>query len=112
MSHAIARFSHGGSRLEPDDVRFRNIAGVMAIAAAPLAFASLIVGFIALDYNMEAFSDPRSMIGVTTHANLLRWSVLLNMFGYYLLWLPAVLYGCPAYRVGHVARSPCGRCCP
>ncbi len=75
-----------------DDRTFRTVTGCAAILSAPLAFASLLVGLIALDFNMEAFGEPRTLIHVVTRADLLRSSVLLNLFGFYILWLPSVLW--------------------
>lgn len=74
------------------DRTFQTVTGVTAILSAPLALASLLVGMIALHFNMEAFGEPRSLIHVVTRPGLLRASVLLNLFGYYLLWLPGVLW--------------------
>ena len=42
------KFAYGGGRLSSDDLLFRKVAGVTALASSPLAFASLIVGFVAL----------------------------------------------------------------
>ncbi|WP_089721773.1 hypothetical protein [Candidatus Entotheonella palauensis] len=75
-----------------DPRTFQIVTGAAAILSAPLAFASLLVGLIALDFNMEAFGEPRTIIHVVTRANLLRLSVLLNLFGYYVLWLPSILW--------------------
>ncbi len=75
-----------------DDRAFQTITGVAAILSAPLAFASLLVGLIALDFNMDAFGEPRVIIHVVTRGDLLRSSVLLNLFGYYVLWLPSILW--------------------
>ncbi len=75
-----------------NDRTFHTIAGVAAILSAPLAFASLLAGLIALDFNLEAFGEPSTIIHVVTRPSLLRSSVLLNLFGYYVLWLPSVLW--------------------
>ncbi|MEW5989163.1 MAG: hypothetical protein AB1791_21260, partial [Chloroflexota bacterium] len=75
-----------------DENTFRRVAAVTAVLAAPPAIGSLVVGLAALGNDFDAFSDPSLLLAATTSAGLLRWSVLLNMFGYYLLLTPAALY--------------------
>jgi hypothetical protein len=69
----------------------QTIAGVVTIVSGVLALACMITGLVALDYNFDAFSDPLlilSMHGVNVSAA--RWSMILDMFGYYLFLLPVI----------------------
>lgn len=67
------------------------VAGVITIMAGVFALACMITGLVALDYNFDAFSDPLlilTMQGVNVDAA--RWSMVLDMFGYYLFLLPVI----------------------
>jgi hypothetical protein len=65
--------------------------GAITLLSGLLAFASMVAVFIAVNYNADALSDPLLVLstkGVNTTAA--RWSMILDMFGYYLLLLPVV----------------------
>ena len=71
------------------DASFQRLAAVTSILAALLACGS--IGFLAvvLSVNVDPFSHPSSILGIGAHgANLFRWGMILDMFGYYLLLAP------------------------
>jgi hypothetical protein len=68
---------------------FQRLAAVAAIISAPLAFGSLVLSLAPVDFDFEVFSDLTSFISVgASGANQLRWSMMLDMLGYYLLLAP------------------------
>lgn len=68
---------------------FRRLAAISAIISAPLAIGSLVLGLVPVDFNFEAFSDMSLFIQIgACGANLLRWGMILDVFGYYLLLMP------------------------
>src|SRR2546421_4807879 len=75
-----------------NDTSFQRLAAVTSILAALLAFGS--IGFLAvvLNINVDPFSHPGSILGIGANgANLFRWGMILDMFGYYLLLAPLAL---------------------
>lgn len=72
---------------------FRKLAAATAVLSAPVAYGAEVLGFTAIDFDPTAFSDPGTLIALGTEgATLFWWSWRLNMFGYYLLLAPAVLF--------------------
>ena len=72
---------------------FQRLAAVTAIISAPLAFATLVLGSVAVDFNYEAFSDPELVLSVgSSGASLLGWGMVADIFGYYLLLAPLALF--------------------
>jgi hypothetical protein len=67
---------------------------VTAILSAPLAWVSLIVGLASVHYDLDVLSpDGHSLIAAGTEAaRLIRLSLLLNMFGNYLLLTPLTFF--------------------
>jgi hypothetical protein len=75
-----------------DHLSFQRFAAWAAMFSAPLAYASVIVLLIAVDYNFDAFSDLRILLVTgAVGSGFLRWSMWLDMFGYYLLITPLTL---------------------
>lgn len=69
----------------------QTIAGVVTIVSGVLALASVITGMIALNYDFDAFADPMLMLTMhNVHVGIARWSMILDMFGYYLFLLPLI----------------------
>ena len=76
-----------------DAVSFQRMAGVTAVLASALAVASLFVGLAGVDYNFDAFSGAEAILSAgAAAANYIRWSLILNLFGNYLLLTPAALF--------------------
>jgi len=72
---------------------FQRFASVTAILSAPLAFASTVLLFAAVNYNLETFDGALllSQAG-TAGARFAYWSMVLDMLGYYLLIAPLMLF--------------------
>lgn len=69
---------------------FQKLAGVAAILSAPLGIASLVLVLAPLNFNFEAFEDTALFLSAgASGANTLRWSMILDIFGFYLLLGPA-----------------------
>ncbi|HEV2365388.1 MAG TPA: hypothetical protein VGS12_14455 [Caulobacteraceae bacterium] len=86
--------SEAGDRSEaswPSDSGFRNAAAVCAISF-PLAIGSALTGLAAVNFNVAAVSDPTLLLRAGHRAaGLWRASLLLDLFGYYLLIVPLTL---------------------
>jgi hypothetical protein len=75
-----------------NDASFQRLAAVTSILAALLAFGSIGFQAVVLGVNTDPFSNPTSMLGIGVNgANLFRWGMILDMFGYYLLLAPLAL---------------------
>ena len=62
------------------------ISGVIALLCS-------LLGAVAVDFNLDAFSDPKLILTMQgVHVALIRWSMVADLFGYYLLLLPAIFY--------------------
>jgi len=69
----------------------QNKIGVVTVLSGVIALACLIATLIAVDFNSDVLSDPLlilSSAGINVTAA--RWSMILDMFGYYLLLLPVI----------------------
>ncbi len=72
---------------------FQRLAAVTAILSAPLAYANMITGMMAVNYNFEIFNNMRLALETGARgASLFRWSLIVDMFGYYLLIVPLTLF--------------------
>lgn len=72
---------------------FRRFASIAAIISLPISLACLLFSLIAIDFNMDAFSDYSLLLAQGEQsASPWRWAMLLDLFGYYLLIVPVVLY--------------------
>lgn len=69
---------------------FQKLAGIAAILSAPLAIASMVLVLAPVNYNFEAFENTTLFLSAgASGASTLRWSMVLDVFGYYLLLAPA-----------------------
>ena len=76
-----------------NDASFQRLAAVTSILATLLAFGSIGSQAVVLGVNTDPFSNPASILGSgASGANLLRWGMILDMFGYYLLLAPLALF--------------------
>lgn len=76
-----------------NDRSFRRFAAVAAMVSIVPAFASLLVALPAVDWDMNAMSDMMLFLKSGERgAALGRWAMVLDMFGYYLLIAPAVIF--------------------
>ncbi len=71
----------------------KKAVGITAIASGVLALACLVLSVIAASFNFDAISNPVLMLSMPgASVGLLRWSMIADLFGYYLLLLPAIFY--------------------
>lgn len=74
-------------------LRDKKIIGLLAILSGILCLGCMVVGLVATQYDMEAFSNPAKLLDMSSvNVGQIRWFMLLDMFGYYLLLLPVVFY--------------------
>lgn len=67
--------------------------GLITLLSGPLALLCLVLSGIALAEHPEAFSNPVQVLTIpNVNASLLRWSMLADMIGYYLLLLPTIFW--------------------
>lgn len=67
--------------------------GILTILSGVIALGSMLFGLWATEFNFETFSNPVELLDLTGNTpTLIRWFMLLDMFGYYLLLLPVVWY--------------------
>jgi hypothetical protein len=72
---------------------FQRFAALAAIISFPLALGSIVLSGMAMDFNMEASTNPALLLSVGADgANLWRWGMILDMFSYYLPFLPIALF--------------------
>jgi hypothetical protein len=75
-----------------DQRSFQRWAGILAIASAGLALASIVVPLPAVSWDVNAFSDPvRVLRAGNQGAVAMRWGMILDLLGYYLGIVPLVL---------------------
>jgi hypothetical protein len=76
-----------------DQTLFKRIAAVSAMLAAPVQLVFMIIVFLAIDFNTEIMADQSLMIILGNQAaEMFRWGEILDIFGFYLLLIPVVLY--------------------
>ena len=76
-----------------DHQSFQRFAALAAIISFPLTLGSIVLSGMALDFNMEASTNPALLLSVGADgASLSRWGMLLDMLGYYLPLLPVALF--------------------
>jgi hypothetical protein len=82
---------------------FRRFAGIAALVSIVPAFASLLVALPAVDWNFDTLADMMLFLKSGERgAALGRWAMVFDLFGYYLMIAPAVIYVGRGLR----ARSP------
>jgi hypothetical protein len=76
-----------------DHQSFQRFAALAAIISFPLTLGSIVLSGMALDFNMEASTNPALLLSVGADgASLSRWGMILDMLGYYLPLLPVALF--------------------
>lgn len=69
----------------------RNLAGWVTLLSGIIAFISYTMVAAAVNFNFEFFSDATLIFSAEgVSSSLLRWSMITDFFGYYLLLLPAL----------------------
>ena len=65
----------------------------VSIVAGIFALVSIFFTVVGANYDAAVFSNPRLLLGMTTaNVQFLKWSMIFDMFGFYLLLLPALFY--------------------
>jgi hypothetical protein len=76
-----------------DDRSFTRMAAITAIASLPLAVGNLLAMLAAVHFNLNGMTDPLVLLhGGTAAAPWWRWSMILDIFGYYLPIVPLILF--------------------
>lgn len=79
--------------MKPYTQKHQQLIGAVTILSGILALGSMIVGLVATNFNFETFSNPVELLDMESATpGLMKWFMLLDMFGYYLLLLPIVFY--------------------
>ncbi|HSB93458.1 MAG TPA: hypothetical protein VLC28_10085 [Flavitalea sp.] len=69
----------------------KTIIGLLTILSGILALACMVVGLIATQFDAEAFANPVSILNMKDISpDQIRWFMLLDMMGYYLLLIPVL----------------------
>lgn len=72
---------------------YRNTVGWITILSGILAFTSYLLVAGSVNFNFDFFSEPVLIFSLPdVHIGMLRWSMITDIFGYYLLLLPALFY--------------------
>lgn len=74
--------------------KFKRVAAISTIIAGLLILASIVVLSMAVDFNIEFLDNPAGLIKAGLNASavgLFRWGSILELFGYFLLLIPAAL---------------------
>ena len=76
-----------------DHQSFQRFAAVSAILSFLMGEASNVLQGIALNFSSEVFTNPAIMLSIGANGvSVMRWGLILDMFGYYLLLLPVALF--------------------
>ena len=77
-----------------DDAAFRRVTGMTAVLSALLAVASTGLLGAAVNFSPQAFLNPAAGLSLVAPGadHLLRWGLLCDILGYYLLQAPLALY--------------------
>lgn len=76
-----------------DTDRFRKLAAGSAILAVPLAYVTVALIMLATGFDPSVFEDPGALVAIGVEgAALFRLSQVVDMFGFYLLWIPPMVY--------------------
>lgn len=81
---------------------YRFTVGAITILSGALALICLVVGAVAVEFNFDVFSNPVQALEYSKNHNLMKWFMLLDLFGYYLLLLPVIFFLHQQYKY----RSP------
>jgi hypothetical protein len=86
-----------------DDRSFSRMAAMAAIASLPLAVGNLLAMLATVHFNLNGMSNPLVLLHAGSAAPpLWRWSMILDIFGYYLPIVPLILL----LRSSHRHQSP------
>lgn len=70
-----------------------KITGIITVLSGILALICLLLAAAGVNYHMEVFSEPSLILTIPgVNAQASKWSMIADMFGYYLLLLPVIYY--------------------
>lgn len=73
--------------------RFPRLVGICALVSTPLALGSLLLELMALNFDFAGLENPAGALGAgADRAVLVRSSLILDLFGYYLLLAPTAVF--------------------
>ena len=76
-----------------DSIKFQRFAAITALVAIPLAIGQAVTSLMAVNYDRGLWSHPNAIIAIgAAQAQILRWSMILDVFGDYLLLIPLMLF--------------------
>lgn len=76
-----------------DHQSFQRFAALAAIISFPLALGSIVLSGIPVNFSPDVATNPALRLSVGADgASLLRWGMILDMFSYYLPFLPLALF--------------------
>lgn len=73
---------------------YHRLTAVITWLGVIIGFICLYLGFKAVDFDAEAMTDPLNQLRRASmeKADIIEWSMLADIFGFYLLMIPAVIY--------------------
>lgn len=67
--------------------------GILTAASGAIALLSYFLIAASVNYDFDAFGNPASILTMQhVHVGLVRWGMITDIIGYYLLLLPAIFY--------------------
>ena len=73
--------------------RYQRRVAQFSILSGIVAFASFFFLAAGTAFHFEVFAEPQKILGMAeANSQYLKWGMILDMFGYYLLLLPALFY--------------------
>ena len=72
---------------------YQRIIGSLTIISGIIAFVSYFLVACSVNFNFDFFSNPKLVFSIPdVNFSMLRWSMITDIFGYYLLLLPALIF--------------------
>lgn len=76
-----------------NNTSFTKITGWVTLFSGLVAFISYYLVAASVNFNFDFFSNPTSIFTTEgVNSEMLRWSMITDVFGYYLMLLPVVFY--------------------
>ena len=76
-----------------DGINFKNTVGWITILSGIVSFISYFLVAGSVNFNFDFFSNPVLIFSLPdVHIGMLRWSMIADIFVYYLLLLPALFF--------------------
>lgn len=71
----------------------KSLLGLLTILSGIIALISYMLVAVAVNYNFDVFADPTLILTLPdVHLAALKWSMITDVLGYYLLLLPAIFF--------------------